>query len=172
MVMYTAYEQEAIHVALEAIQQTFTQENVMFSSMEVSNYLKKQLAAELDECFAALFLTSQYRIISFQKLFRGTINASQVHIRVIARKALELNAGALILAHNHPSGVSEPSNADRRITSSINDALEIFDVRLLDHFVVSTGGVCSFADNGWICLFKPGFGLVCFFADMINCDSD
>ena len=150
MIRYTEYEQEAINVALEAIQQTLTQENVMFSSQEVSNYLKIQLAAELDEWFTVLFLTSQYRLISFQKLFRGTINASQVHIRVIARKALELNAGAIILAHNHPSGVSEPSNADRRITSNIRDALKIFDVKVLDHFIVSTGGVCPFADNGWI----------------------
>ena len=112
MIKYTEYEQEAIKVALEAIQQTLTQENVMFSSKEVSNYLKIQLAAEPDEWFAVLFLTSQHRLISFQKLFRGTINSSQVHIRVIARKALELNAGAVILAHNHPSGVSEPSDAD------------------------------------------------------------
>ena len=150
MVMYTAYEQEAIHVALEAIQQTFTQENVMFSSMEVSNYLKKQLAAELDECFAALFLTSQYRIISFQKLFRGTINASQVHVRVIARRALELNAAALILAHNHPSGIAEPSSADQRITTNIKDAMEVFDVKVLDHFIVSPDQSCSFAMRGML----------------------
>ena len=136
--------------ALEAIQKTLTQENVLFSSKEVSNYLKIQLAAELDERFAVLFLTNQYRLISFQRLFRGTINSSQVHIRVIARKALELNAAALILAHNHPSGIAEPSSADQRITTSIKKAMELFDVKVLDHFIVSPDESCSFAMRGML----------------------
>jgi DNA repair protein RadC len=96
MIKYTEYEQGAINVALAAIQQKLINEDVMSSPGDVENYLKIKLADEPDEWFAVMFLTNQHRLISFQKLFRGTINASPVHIRVIAKKALELNAGALI----------------------------------------------------------------------------
>jgi DNA repair protein RadC len=148
MIKYSAYEQEAINVALSAIQQTLVNNNVMNSPKEVENYLKIKLAAEPDEWFAVMFLTSQHRLISFEKLFRGTIDSSHVHIRVIARNALELNAAALILAHNHPSGIAEPSNADQKITSKIKDSLEIFDIKVLDHFIVSSNECCSFAERG------------------------
>ena len=84
-----------------------------------------------------MFLTSQHRLILFDKLFRGTVNASYVHIRVIARKALELNAAAVILAHNHPSGMAEPSSADQDITVKIKDALKVFDINVLDHLIVT-----------------------------------
>jgi DNA repair protein RadC len=113
MIKYSEYEQEAINVALSAIQQTLTNNNVMNSPKEVENYLKIKLAAEPDEWFTVMFLTSQHRLISFERLFRGTVNSSHVHVRIIVRKALELNAAALILAHNHPSGIAEPSNADK-----------------------------------------------------------
>jgi DNA repair protein RadC len=148
MIKYSEYEQEAINVALSAIQQTLVNNNVMNSPKEVENYLKIKLAAEPDEWFAVMFLTSQHRLISFEKLFRGTIDSSHVHIRVIARNALELNAAALILAHNHPSGIAEPSNADQKITSKIKDSLEIFDIKVLDHFIVSSNECCSFAERG------------------------
>ena len=150
MIKYSEYEQEAIDVALSAIQQTLASNNAMISTREVENYLKIQLAAELDEQFAVLFLTSQHHLISFEKLFNGTINASHVHIRVIARKALELNAAGVILAHNHPSGVSEPSRSDQNITTRIAEALEVFDIRVLDHFVVTANECCSFANRGWL----------------------
>jgi DNA repair protein RadC len=148
MIKYSEYEQEAINVALSAIQQTLSNNNVMNSPKDVENYLKIKLAAEPDEWFTVMFLTSQHRLISFERLFRGTVNTSQVHIRVIARKALELNAPALILAHNHPSGIAEPSNADKNITSKINESLEIFDIKVLDHFIVSSNESCSFAERG------------------------
>jgi|TARA_B110000902_G_C14277661_1_gene575514 DNA repair protein RadC len=148
MIKYSEYEQEAINVALSAIQQTLSNNNVMNSPKDVENYLKIKLAAEPDEWFTVMFLTSQHRLISFERLFRGTVNTSQVHIRVIARKALELNAPALILAHNHPSGIAEPSNADKNITSKIKESLEIFDIKVLDHFIVSSSESCSFAERG------------------------
>ena len=148
MIKYSEYEQEAINIALSAIQQTLVNNNVMNSPKEVENYLKIKLAAEPDEWFAVMFLTSQHRLIRFEKLFRGTVNASHVHVRVIARKALELNAAALILAHNHPSGIAEPSNADQNITSKIKGSLEIFDIKVLDHFIVSSTESCSFAERG------------------------
>lgn len=150
MTRYSEYEQEAINVALSAIKQTLTNENVMTSTKEVENYLKILLANELAEWFAVLFLTSQYGLIHSERLFRGTINASHVHVRVIARRALELNAAAVILAHNHPSGISEPSSSDQLITTRIKDALEVFDISVLDHCVVTGNDVCSFADRGWL----------------------
>ena len=148
MIQYTEYEQKAIDIALEAIQQVLVQDDVMNSPEEVEKYLKLNLANEPDEWFAVMFLTSQHRLIRYEKLFRGTIDSSHVHIRVVARRALELNAAALILAHNHPSGIAEPSNADQRITARVKDALNIFDVRVLDHVIVSTNETCSFARRG------------------------
>jgi len=150
MIKYSEYEKEAINVALLTIQQTLTNDDAMQSSREVQNYLKIQLAPEPDEHFAVMFLTQQHHLISFEKLFRGTVNSSYVHIRVIVRKALELNAAAIILAHNHPSGIAEPSSADKGITTRIKDALEVFDINVLDHFVVTANECCSFADRGWL----------------------
>lgn len=150
MIKYSEYEQESIRVALLAIEQTLANNDSMQSTREVESYLKIKLASQPDEWFAVLFLTSQHRLIRFEKLFRGTVNSSYVHVRVIARKALELNAAAVILAHNHPSGIAEPSSADRGITTRIKDALEVFDIDVLDHFVVTSGECCSFADRGWL----------------------
>ena len=150
MIKYSEHEKEAINVALLAIQNTLCNNNAMQSSKEVENYLKIQLAPEPDEQFAVLLLTSQHHLISFEKLFRDTINSSYVHIRVIVRKALGLNAAAVILAHNHPGGVAEPSSADKGITTRIKDALEVFDINVLDHFVVTANECCSFADQGWL----------------------
>lgn len=148
MIKYSEYEQEAINVALDAIRQTLTNGDVMHSPTDVENYLKLKLANEPEEWFSVMFLTNQHHLISFQKLFRGTINASQVHIRVIARKSLVLNAAALVLAHNHPSGIAEPSRSDERITSEIQKAMQVFDVKILDHFIVSSDECCSFAQRG------------------------
>ena len=150
MIKYSEHEKEAINVALLAIQKTLTNNDAMQSSREVQNYLKIQLAPEPDEHFAVMFLTQQHHLISFEKLFRGTVSSSYVHVRVIARKALELNAAAIILAHNHPSGIAEPSSADKGITTRIKDALEVFDINVLDHFVVTANECCSFADRGWL----------------------
>ena len=150
MIKYSEYEKEAINVALLAIQNTLCNNDTMQSSREVKNYLKIQLAPEPDEHFAVMFLTHQYHLISFEKLFRDTINSSYVHIRVIVRKALGLNAAAVILAHNHPGGVAEPSSADKGITTRIKDALKVFNITVLDHFVVTANECCSFADQGWL----------------------
>ena len=137
MIKYSEHKKEAINLALLAIQKTLTNNDAMQSSREVENYLKIQLAPEPDEQFAVMFLTHQHHLISFEKLFRGTVNSSYVYIRVIVRKALELNAAAVMLAHNHPSGIAEPSSADKGITTRIKDALEVFDINVFDHFVVT-----------------------------------
>ncbi|MEC9483667.1 MAG: DNA repair protein RadC [Halomonas sp.] len=102
------------------------------------------------EEFAALFLDTQHHVIRFETMFRGTLDSASVYPREVARRALELGAGAVIFAHNHPSGVAEPSGADRRITERLKEALGLFDIRVLDHFVVGDGEVASFAERGWL----------------------
>ena len=103
-----------------------------------------------NEVFAAVFLDNRHRVIAFEELFHGTVDGASVHPRVVARRALAHNAAALIACHNHPSGVAEPSLADRAITGRLRDALALVDVRLLDHFVVGDGEVVSFAERGWL----------------------
>ena len=98
--------------------------------------------------FACLFLDNRHRLIRFEELFRGTIDGASVHPREVVRQALAHNAAALILAHNHPSGVAEPSGADRQITRRLVDALALVDVRVLDHLVVGRGEAFSFAEQG------------------------
>ncbi|WP_136068972.1 RadC family protein [Modicisalibacter radicis] len=116
----------------------------------VRAYLASQMRHLAHEEFAALFLDTQHRVIRFESLFRGTLDSASVYPREVAKRALELGAGALIFAHNHPSGVAEPSDADRRITERLKQALELFEIRVLDHFVVGDGEVVSFAERGWL----------------------
>ncbi|WP_394130766.1 DNA repair protein RadC [Shewanella maritima] len=114
------------------------------------DYLMRQLADRSYEVFALLLLDSQHRVIQFVELFRGTINCASVYPRDIVALVLEKNAAAVIVCHNHPSGIAEPSEADRRITERIKIALETIDVSLLDHMVVGDYDIVSFAERGWI----------------------
>ncbi len=102
------------------------------------------------EVFACLFLDNRHRVIAFEELFRGTLDGASVHPREVVKATLRHNAAALILAHNHPSGVAEPSDADRLITRRLREALGLVDVRVLDHFVVGDGYAVSFAERGWL----------------------
>ena len=102
------------------------------------------------EVFACAFLDNRHRLIAFEELFRGGISGAEVHPREVVRRCLAHNAAAVILGHNHPSGVAEPSGADRSITLRLRDALGLVDVRLLDHFVVGDGAPVSMAARGWI----------------------
>lgn len=114
----------------------------------VRDYLRAQLRHQQREIFAVLFLDSQNRLIAYDELFQGTIDGASVHPREVVKQALARNAAAVILAHNHPSGVAEPSQADRRITERLQVALELVDVRVLDHMVVGDAEVVSFAERG------------------------
>ncbi|MFV2055789.1 MAG: DNA repair protein RadC [Thiohalomonadales bacterium] len=116
----------------------------------VKHYLRNQLRDEQQEVFAALLLDSQHRVIRFDRLFYGTIDQSAVYPREVVKRALQYNAAAIIFAHNHPSGHSEPSNADRQITQVLKDALNLVDVRVLDHIVVGDTDVVSFAERGYL----------------------
>lgn len=102
------------------------------------------------EQFACIWLDNQHKVLSFEPLFRGTIDAAAVYPREVIKSALRFNAAAVIVAHNHPSGVAEPSQADRLITDKLDQALRSIDVRLLDHMVVGQGIVVSFAERGWL----------------------
>lgn len=102
------------------------------------------------EVFAAAFLDTRHRLIAFEPLFRGGIDGAEVHPREVVRRALDLNAAALLVGHNHPSGVAEPSQADRLLTQRLREALQLVDIRLLDHLVVGDGMPVSMAERGWI----------------------
>lgn len=113
-----------------------------------AQYLQAHLSGHSREIFAALFLDTRHRLIATEDLFQGTIDGASVHPREVVRRALFHNAAAVIVGHNHPSGVAEPSADDRRITARLREALALVDVRLLDHFVVGAGQVVSLAERG------------------------
>lgn len=114
------------------------------------DYLMRQLADRAYEVFAILLLDSQHRVIQFVELFRGTIDSASVYPREVVSLVLEKKAAAVIVCHNHPSGVAEPSHADRRITERLKYALATIDVSLLDHMVIGDREIVSFAERGWI----------------------
>lgn len=118
------------------------------SPEHVRRYLKARLVTRTHEVFACLFLDTRHRVIAYEELFAGTLDGAAVYPREVVRRALEHNAAALILAHNHPSGVAEPSDADIAITRRLIQALGTVDIRVLDHMVVGHGNVVSLAERG------------------------
>jgi DNA repair protein RadC len=122
----------------------------MLTPSDSAGYLKARLRDYPFEVFAVLFLDTRHRAIACEELFRGSIDGAAVHPREVVRRALALNAAAVILAHNHPSGVAEPSEADRLITRRLQDALALVEVRVLDHLVIGDGTPVSLAARGWL----------------------
>lgn len=142
---------EIIDKAAQLTKQRFRRGRFLQNPKETQNYLALELTHLEHEEFHVLFLDNQHRIITLQKMFRGTINGASVHPREVVKVTLQLNAAAIILAHNHPSGLPEPSSADRHITKQLVEALALIDVRVLDHFVIgSAGEAVSFAERGFI----------------------
>lgn len=116
---------------------------------QVRAFLMLQLAEQEREVFAALFLNSQNQLIEYRELFRGTLTQTSIYPREVVKTALRLNAGAVLFAHNHPSGMNEPSHADEVLTQSLKSALAVVDVKVLDHFIVAgRGAPLSFAERG------------------------
>lgn len=111
-------------------------------------FLRLKLAELPHEVFACMFLDNQHRLICYEELFSGTIDGCSVHPREVVKRALERNAAAVVFAHNHPSGIAEPSQADRRITDRLKSALTLVDIRVLDHLIVGDTEVLSFAERG------------------------
>ena len=124
--------------------------NALTSPEITRAYLSAQLRGYSYEVFACLFLDNQHRVLQWEELFRGTIDGASVYPREVAKRALFHHAAAVIFAHNHPSGISEPSQADRQITDKLKQALALFDIRVLDHFIVGDGQPYSFAEHGLI----------------------
>lgn len=122
----------------------------LLSVMDVRDYLMVKLAPLEHEVFGCLLLDNQQRILSYQELFRGTINGVNVYPREVVKLSLGYNAAALILVHNHPSGEAEPSQADLAITQRLVSALELVDVRVLDHFIVAGTQTVSMAERGLV----------------------
>jgi len=114
--------------------------------------VKRWLVTRLSECphevFCVLYLDNRHRVIAFEELFRGTLDGCSVHPREVVKRCLHYNCAAVIYAHNHPSGIAEPSDADRRLTNRLKDALSLIDIRTLDHFVIGGIEAVSFAERG------------------------
>ena len=117
---------------------------------QAARYIKAKLALREHEVFACIFLDNRHRIIEYQELFRGTINGASVHPREVVKAVLAVNAAAVILVHNHPSGVAEPSQADLSITNRLKSALDLVDAKVLDHLIVGVESITSFAERGLI----------------------
>ena len=114
----------------------------------VKDYLRLKLVAEPNEVFAIVFMNSQHRVLAYEPMFKGTVDQTSVYPRVLVQRALALNASAVILAHQHPSGMTVPSAADQALTDRLKAALAIVDVRVVDHFIVGKGTPYSFAESG------------------------
>lgn len=146
--IYSSAE-EVINAARHIMESLFVQHDVLLNSPAlVRSYLQMRIGREEREIFFVLFLNSRNRLIAAEDLFQGTIDGAAVYLREVVKAALKHNAAAIVVAHNHPGGAPEPSEADKRITARLQEALSLVDVRLMDHFVVSSVESVSFAERG------------------------
>lgn len=142
--------QAALELTKRNLLQGLQREDCLTSSTLTRRYLRARMRDYSREVFVCLFLDNQHRVIACEELFKGTIDGSVVHPREVVRRALHHNAAALIFAHNHPSGVAEPSQADVNITRRLKEALSVVDIRTLDHLVVGDTEVVSLAERGMV----------------------
>jgi DNA repair protein RadC len=140
--------QVAKEIVRRSLVEAMRHRDVLSSPASVRDYLRMTLAGRDYEVFMVLFLDAQHRVLSPEEMFRGTLTQTSVYPREVVKRSLANNAAAVIFAHNHPSGVAEPSHADELLTQSLKQALALVDVRVLDHFVVAGNGVMSFAERG------------------------
>jgi DNA repair protein RadC len=144
---------EAEHIialALAVLEKRHRPGQAIDSPETMRSYLRLKLADYRNEVFGLVLMDNRHRIIADVELFQGTIDGASIYPRVVVQKALELNAASVVLYHNHPSGVAEPSHADENITKRLKAALALVDIRVLDHLVVSAGEAVSFAEKGLI----------------------
>jgi len=127
---------------------TIRREGPLSSPRQAADYLTHRLRDLRREVFAILYLDTRHQVLGYEELFRGTLNGATVHPREVVRSVLENNASAVILAHNHPSGIAEPSQSDATLTRRLRESLELIDVRLLDHLVIGDGEFVSMSDRG------------------------
>lgn len=144
----TAQLLAALELARRSLAEELAQRDVLNSPRSVSDYLRLTIGGREHEVFVAVLLDAQHRVIGCEELFRGTLTQTSVYPREVVKCALARNAAAVILAHNHPSGIAEPSQADEFLTRTLKAALALVDIRVLDHFVVGAGCSLSFAERG------------------------
>ncbi len=142
--------QAIFEMSQRALREEMQQRDVLASPAAVRDYLRIKLGALKREVFMVLLLDAQNRVIASEELFAGTLKQTSVYPREVVKRALHHNAASVIFAHNHPSGVAEPSRADETLTKALKDALALVDVNVLDHFVVAGNGVLSFSERGLI----------------------
>ena len=140
--------QAAKELAVRCLRENIKRGNVLKNPHDVKSYLSSKLRSYPYEVFSCVFLDNKHRFISFKELFYGSINEARVYPRELLRQVYQTNAAAVILAHNHPSGIAKPSEADKRITQEIKSILSAIDVRLLDHIIIGDGQITSFASQG------------------------
>jgi DNA repair protein RadC len=145
-----ATSQQIVEAALLIIGQQFQRETTLNSPRLVQDYMRLKIGRLEHEVFATLLLDTQHRLLAYEEVFRGTIDTCMVHAREVLKIALANNAAGVIFAHNHPSGIAEPSQNDRRITERLREALGLVDIRVIDHLVVGGDTVVSFAERGWL----------------------
>jgi DNA repair protein RadC len=142
--------QAAVEIARRQLSETLRTGPSLASPRVTRDFLSSQLRDLEHEVFCCLYLDKRHRLIQYQELFRGTIDGASVHPREIVKLSLQRNAAAVIIAHNHPSGVAEPSQADELITQRVKEALALVDIRLLDHIIVGDGASVSLAERGLV----------------------
>ena len=145
-----AQVQAVLEMSRRALRETLDRGPALSSPQAVRDYLRLRLQGRLHEVFVAVFLDAQNRVLEVEELFRGTLTQTSVFPREIVKRALYFNAAAIIFAHNHPSGVAEPSRADEALTQTLKHTLALVDVKVLDHFVVGGDSAMSFAERGLI----------------------
>lgn len=142
--------QATLEMSRRYLAENMVRDDALSSPQHTRRYLKAKMRDYRREVFACVFLDNRHRVICYEELFFGTIDSASVHARELVQQSLQHNASAVILAHNHPSGIAEPSNADRDLTKQLQKALSLIDVRVLDHIVIGDGSTVSFAERGWI----------------------
>jgi len=140
--------QAVLEMSRRHLESTLTRGDALTDAATTKQYLQQRLRAYPHEVFACLFLDTKHRMISYDELFSGTIDSASVYPREVVKRALEHNSAAVIFAHNHPSGIAEPSQADHNITQTLKAALDLVNIRVLDHIIIGDGETVSFAETG------------------------
>jgi len=140
--------QACLEMSKRHLSEQLKQADSLTSSQATKNYLISELRNETREVFAVLFLNNQHKVIKFERLFYGTINAAAIYPRIVVEHALKHQAAAVILSHNHPSGIAQSSTADKHITQRLEQALDLIDIRVLDHIIIAGHQCYSFAEEG------------------------
>lgn len=142
--------QAIFEMSRRALLEEMRERDVLTSPQAVRQYLSLKIGTLPREVFMGIFLDAQHRVLAIEELFSGTLTQASVYPREVVKSALHHNAAAMIFAHNHPSGVAEPSQADHTLTEALQAALKLIDIRVLDHFVVAGNQVVSFSERGWL----------------------